>query len=251
MSFLLPPGLTISWTQVHALFPTTSRLGSDISFMQQREPSPQAAYSLSGLRFCVEGGIVQGMGKKTVRFRCAQCTYCCTEVVCLPTPHDVIQIVRATGIHPEEFLEFIPPNGVSGIDKSDPTWLKCNGSRHIMALRRDHNRCYFLDDNRPLCRAYHARPLLCRLFPFKLRENRQGQFNGFTLHHDVACPRHRDGEVLTGVLHGLYLQDCKHQEAYRDLVRVFNRRRYVGKKPQDFIALFVEVQGPDVRTAAG
>ncbi len=180
------------------------------------------------------------MGKKTVRFACHHCLHCCTDVVCLPTPWDVIRIVRETRERPKDFLEFLTADEISGVAKSDPTWLKCNGTRYIMALRRGKKGCYFLSRKHARCKIYEARPILCRLYPFKLHETRSGKFKGFSLHTDVECPRHRNGVVPTAPLYTLYLDDKTHQEDYEDLVRVFNARRSSDKRPKDFIKLFVK-----------
>lgn len=178
------------------------------------------------------------MGKDTVQFSCHHCLHCCTEVVCLPTPYDVVRIVRETGANPHRFLEFLQPDEVTGVAKNDSTWLKVGTERYIMALRRD-KKCHFLDMRSRRCTIYSARPILCRLYPFKLHETRDGAFKGFSLHSDVGCPRHRDGAAPTGPLYELYLEDSRHQQDYNDLVAVFNEREYEGKRPQDFIAMFV------------
>ncbi|MBN2311577.1 MAG: YkgJ family cysteine cluster protein, partial [Candidatus Hydrogenedentes bacterium] len=145
------------------------------------------------------------------------------------------------------FLAFLSPGEIEGVEKSDPTWLTCGKKRYIMALRRIETgktdgglACYFLDVPTGHCTIYDSRPILCRLYPFKLEETKDGKFRGFTLHKDVGCPRHRDAVVETKGLHKLYCKDCRHQEDYDDLVRFFNTRRYPGKKPGDFVRLFVE-----------
>ncbi len=178
------------------------------------------------------------MGKHTVRFRCHHCLHCCTDVICLPTPYDVIRIVRETGENPYRFLEFLQPDEVTGVAKNDPTWLRVGKERYMMALRRD-TKCFFLDMRTRRCRIYEVRPILCRLYPFKLHETRDGAFKAFTLHSDVDCPRHRDGVAHTQPLYDLYLEDSRHQQDYNDLVAVFNQRDYAGKRPQDFIRMFV------------
>jgi len=183
---------------------------------------------------------MRGMGKYTVQFRCHSCGHCCTDVVCLPTPWDVIRIVRATGLRPGRFLEFLTPDEISEVSKSDPTWLECNGQRYIMALRRGKRGCYFLDKQSRRCTIYADRPILCRLYPFRLQENRDGAFRGFTLHTDIGCPKYRDGEVATHPLHELYIKDCAHAEDYNDLVAHFNRLRRPDKKPTHFISLFAD-----------
>ena len=181
------------------------------------------------------------MGRDIVRFKCHSCGHCCTDVVCLPTPWDVIRIVKNTGESPYRFLEFLGPDEVSDVDDNDPTWLECGKKRYLMALKRGKRGCYFLNKKTGFCKIYEHRPLLCRLYPFKLQETKSGEFKGFTLHKDVGCPRNRDGEVPTKPLYKLYRQDCGNQVDYEDLVRVFNKRDYPGKKPSDFIRMFIEV----------
>jgi Fe-S-cluster containining protein len=183
------------------------------------------------------------MGKLTVNFSCVHCGHCCTDVICLPTPWDVLRIIRETGADPFDFLEFVGPTDISEVRKNDPTWLRCKSERHMMALRRGPKGCFFLDTKTRHCQIYHARPILCRLYPFKLHESRDGDFRGFSLHKDVGCPRDRAGVVATEPLYELYLEDNDHQNDYQDLVSVFNRRRDPGKRPEDFIAMFYEAAG--------
>lgn len=162
--------------------------------------------------------------------------------MCLPTPWDVIRIVKNTGESPYRFLEFLEEDEITEVDDNDPTWLVCGKKRYMMALKRSKGGCYFLNKKTGFCKIYEHRPILCRLYPFKLQETRSGKFKGFTLHKDVGCPRHRDGEVETKPLYKLYRQDCGNQVDYEDLVKVFNKRAYPGKKPTDFIELFIEVK---------
>jgi len=182
------------------------------------------------------------MGRFNVQFACHHCNHCCTEVVCLPTPWDVIRIVKGTGQHPSRFLEFLTPDELTGVTRNDPTWLKVGKERYMMALRRDDDGCHFLDKKSRYCAIYEHRPILCRLYPFKLQESREGVFKGFTLHSDVGCPKHRDGEVPTAPLYELYLEDKEHQEDYDNLVAAFNEKDYPEKKPEDFIGMFIEVR---------
>jgi hypothetical protein len=180
------------------------------------------------------------MGTDTVRFKCHSCTHCCTEVVALPTPWDVRRIAKMTGAEPEDFIEFLEPDELEDVEQDDPTWLRVNGDRYIMALKRDEKTgCHFLNKKTRLCSIYDARPLLCRLYPFKAEESEDGKFLGFTLHDDVGCPKHLDGEMAVRPLYDLYIQDDLNQEDYHELVEIFNSKEYEDKEPDDFVALFM------------
>ena len=178
------------------------------------------------------------MGKLTVKFRCHNTGHCCKDVICLPTPFDVLRIVKATGENPYDFLEFVTEEEIEEVEDDDPTWLEAGGERYMMALRRGKRGCYFLDKKTNRCTIYEHRPILCRLYPFKLRESRTGKFQGFTLHKDVGCPRHRDGVVETRQLYALYKEDCEHKQNYNDRVAVFNRKNTKKRRPEEFMGLF-------------
>ena len=182
------------------------------------------------------------MGSRFVQFKCHHSNHCCRDVICLPTPWDVLRIAMNTGKDPRIFLEFLTPDEITGIPKSDPTWLKIGKERYIMALRRDPvSGCYFLDKKTRFCGIYDHRPILCRLYPFKLHETRDGKFGSFSLHKDVGCPRHKDGMVETKPLYDLYLQDKMHQDDYARLVETFNGNADADTKPEDFLNLFLEI----------
>jgi len=167
--------------------------------------------------------------------------------VCLPTPWDVIQLVKRTGADPYEFLKFMTPDEIEEVRKSDPSWLVCNGKRYMMALRRNMNGCYFRDRETTSCRAYEARPILCRLYPLVVHETRKGKFKSFTLHKGVGCPRQWDGVVETRPMYDLHCEDSRHQDDYFDLVEFFNQDKSPDKKPEDFIKLFIVREGKSAK----
>lgn len=182
------------------------------------------------------------MGRHTVRFRCHSCGHCCTEVVCLPTPWDVVRMVRDTRISPYKFLEFLKTDEISEVDDDDPSWLNVNGTRYIMALKRGKDGCFFRDKKTSYCIIYESRPLLCRLYPFCHEETRDGKHKGFSLHKDVGCPRHRDGVFQVEPLKALLDTEEEHRQDYKELVAFFNRKEPRPQKPEEFIDLFVELQ---------
>ncbi len=144
-----------------------------------------------------------------------------------------------TGQDPFDFLEFLTPEEIEDVDDDDPSWLVLNGQKYMMALKRDETTgCYFLNQQTRLCSIYEARPLLCRLYPFKVEEDADGKYLGFTLHEDVGCPKHADGVVPTKPLHDLYVQDSINGEDYVELVDFFNAQEYPGKEVEDFVVMF-------------
>jgi Fe-S-cluster containining protein len=185
--------------------------------------------------------MVRRMGKDTVKFKCHHCNHCCTEVVCLPSPWDVKRIVKMVDKEPYEFLEFLEPDEIEGVEDDDPTWLNVGSKRYLMALERHETKgCHFLDRKTRYCSIYEARPLLCRLYPFKAQESKEGKFKGFTLHSDVGCPKHQDGVYEVKPLFDLYVQDDINQEDYHELVEIFNAREYENKEPEDFVTMFMD-----------
>ena len=183
------------------------------------------------------------MGRRFVRFSCQSCGHCCTDVVCLPTPWDVMRIVREVRVHPEEFLVFITSDEITEVEDDDPTWLEVNGTRYLMALKRGKKGCVFLNKKTLKCKIYESRPILCRLYPFCYEETESGEYKRFTLHDDVGCPRVKGNRIPTEPLRALLEDDNAHQEDYQALVRAFNKKDYPGKKPEDFLAMFIEVKG--------
>ena len=181
------------------------------------------------------------MGSQYVQFKCHHCNHCCKEVVCLPTPFDVARIMKETGANPYAFVEFITPDEISDVEEDDPTWLDVNGERFLMSLRRDHVGCYFLQRKTGHCTIYEARPALCRLYPFKVVEDKQEKAIGFVLHEDVGCPRNRDGRVPVEPLLKIFNKDQKRHKEYRKLVETFNAKQFDGKKPQHFFELFLDL----------
>lgn len=145
-----------------------------------------------------------------------------------------------TGENVFDFVEFLDPTEIEGVEADDPTWLEIEGAKYIMALvRSEKTGCYFLNQKTRLCSIYAARPLLCRLYPFEVVEDKKGNYKGFRLHKDVGCPKHADGVVDVKPLYDLYIQDDLNQEDYQELVKIFNSKSYAGKDPRDFVLMFM------------
>ena len=55
------------------------------------------------------------MGRNHVHVQGHHCDHCCRDVVCLPTPGDVLRLALTTGADPQDFLEFPPPGEIQGV----------------------------------------------------------------------------------------------------------------------------------------
>jgi len=93
---------------------------------------------------------------KEVRFACSRCGMCCTDTeakarTILMLRAEAESISKETSMDLEEFVERIE-----------------NFEPYVYQMRKTSNKkCMFLKYN--LCSIYRIRPLICRFFPFQLR----------------------------------------------------------------------------------
>ena len=117
---------------------------------------------------------------RNVRFRCNLCALCCGDtekrkrkILMLKT--EASQISQKTTLKIEEFAE------------------KTEGSEpYIYQMRKTINgKCIFLKDN--LCTIYSHRPLICRFYPFELKNEGHNQY---AFAYATECPTIGKGRVL-------------------------------------------------------
>ena len=109
---------------------------------------------------------------KHVRFRCERCALCCGDtedkvrsILLLKTEAD--RISRKTSIGIDEFAERIK-----------------GSEAYVYRMRKSEDRkCPFLKENS--CSIYQIRPLICRFYPFQLKNLRNG---GYAFSHTDECP---------------------------------------------------------------
>jgi Fe-S-cluster containining protein len=99
-----------------------------------------------------------------IGFQCQRCGDCCRNVeegsnLVMVGPAEIRSICGATGRAWEEAVEPYPEFLEDG-----------KGTRYTFGwcLRREHDRCMFLDRGR--CTVYEHRPWICRTYPFMLGE---------------------------------------------------------------------------------
>ncbi len=97
-------------------------------------------------------------------FKCTRGGSCCTRIcadsnLVMVSAPEVRKIMEATGL---EWNEVVKPY---------PETLEApGGGRYTFAwcLRRDEEKCIFLEENGKKCRIYENRPWICRTYPFML-----------------------------------------------------------------------------------
>ena len=95
---------------------------------------------------------------KKLRFRCEKCGLCCGDT------KDKVRRILLLEIEAERISQKTHKS-LNGFAE------KLGGFEpytHMMKKTED-GKCVFLKDN--LCTIYHSRPLICRFYPFELKEN--------------------------------------------------------------------------------
>ncbi|MEK6979078.1 MAG: YkgJ family cysteine cluster protein [Candidatus Micrarchaeota archaeon] len=103
---------------------------------------------------------------------CLRCGNCCTRFGVCVTPFDIERIKKETGLKPEEFLDIVPdfPNR----ERKEPAIL-IDGKPFILVLKRKRKQdeiCNFYSEDGQGCMIYDSRPMLCRTYPFIVRNNK-------------------------------------------------------------------------------
>jgi len=110
---------------------------------------------------------------KNVRFQCTECALCCGDTKkrvrhILLLKKEAERISEATFKPAEEFA--------AQIEGREPYVYE-------MKKTEKEGKCLFLKEN--LCAIYASRPLICRFYPFQLRNMKDGR-HGFS--HTTECP---------------------------------------------------------------
>ena len=165
---------------------------------------------------------------------CERCGKCCTSFGVCITPSDILRISSATGKKPDEFVTSIPEP--PGRERTEPA-VMLGGERSLIVLRwktpgaagredTAHRICPF---HSPAgCTIYSVRPLLCRTYPFVIKDGRLADVGS------RRCPSAWKPEDESGYATdiGSYSQEL---EAYRVIADGWNHANPQGTLTQ-FIA---------------
>ncbi|MEM4166492.1 MAG: YkgJ family cysteine cluster protein [Candidatus Bilamarchaeaceae archaeon] len=102
---------------------------------------------------------------------------CCISFVITVTSFDILRIVKATGLKPEEFAEL---RRLDILSFDDNHVVECKNGKYTESylLTLKSHPCYFFDSKKG-CKIHKAKPLACRIYP----HNENGDFGKRSL-----CP---------------------------------------------------------------
>lgn len=166
-------------------------------------------------------------------FRCTSCGNCCRNLRVAVTAADVARLSAATGQPPTALIEWLAPEAVD-MTGEPSSFVELAEGRRLMVLAQQAGACALLaaDDR---CRAYDARPLDCRAFPFDFEDAGAavGRRRLRLLPH-AACDHAHDGEQDAMALATLDELRWQALRDYQARVRSWNRlaaqRRRLGHR---------------------
>ncbi len=172
-------------------------------------------------------------GSKFLRFRCTHCGNCCTDTIVPVTHHDLKRLSKGTGLKAERFCAFYKADdfddGGEGLG-----WVELAEGRRVLGLKKQDkaDACFFFKDER--CSVYEHRPITCRVYPFQLDFNRQGQVTRMSINDAVECPYELDSSQKLAEILKNWNADDRQDDAYFRKVEAWNRR-HKGGTAEEFL----------------
>ena len=156
-------------------------------------------------------------------FRCTGCGNCCRNLRVALTAADLSRLSAATGQPATALVEWLAPEAVD-MTGEPSSFVELGEGRRLMVLAQQAGACVLLGpDDR--CRAYDARPLDCRAFPFDFEDEgaAQGRRRLRLLPH-AGCDHAHDGTQDAAALAKLDELRWQALRDYQACVQSWNRR---------------------------
>ncbi|MBU1936641.1 YkgJ family cysteine cluster protein [bacterium] len=166
-----------------------------------------------------------------LNFRCTGCAKCCSLTIVPVTDRDVARIMEATGLPANRIVRFYWPDDVKESRRA-PGWIRLKQGKRFMGLRKVDGHCQFLQDN--LCTIYSHRPVTCRLYPFNLFPDENGEVESLEINSAVKCEYALDGEESLESIRTLYDADEVNDEVYFAKIKEWNAKHPKGTA-QEFL----------------
>lgn len=186
-------------------------------------------------------------GTAHLGFRCSGCGVCCSQLRVAVTHHDLRRLVAATNEPLDALVAWLGPDEVD-MTNEPGSFVELRAGRRLMVLAQRDGACRLLDAAKR-CRAYAARPLDCRQFPFDFdRVDSETPGLRLSLAPLAGCDHAHDGRNDAAELVAGDARRWQELTEYQELVQRWNRLarhlRRMGRAPGD-AAAFLRFVGFD------
>jgi Fe-S-cluster containining protein len=172
--------------------------------------------------------------RRYLKFRCTGCGNCCRDTIVCLTDADVRRISEGTGKSPLAFVRFYSHDDIAMSD-NDPSWVRLGKGRRVMALKKTHDHCVFLENSTNRCTVYEHRPVTCRDHPFNLTYSDSGALEKISLSRIVKCPHEWDGKVQRSELRRINDWNEQQQETYVSKIKAWHKVKTGRKSAKEFL----------------
>jgi Fe-S-cluster containining protein len=160
-------------------------------------------------------------GSEHLTFRCNGCGDCCRRLRVALTHCDLGRLVGALAVPPSDLVAWLAPADVNFAAESASFVTLREGPR-LMVLAHDAGACRLLGAG-DRCRAYAARPLDCRLYPFVLEADEQRRVTRLSLFDPAGCGDRGSPPQSLRALESAELERRAELDEYVALVARWNR----------------------------
>jgi Fe-S-cluster containining protein len=160
-------------------------------------------------------------GAEHLHFACNGCGECCRRLRVALTHRDLERLTHSLRVPAASLVEWLAPSEVEpGEERANFALLP--GGPRLMVLAQDAGACRLLDHD-VRCRAYEARPLDCRLYPFVFERDARERATRLLPFDAAGCGERRDQPESVAELDRADAARWSELEEYQRLVAGWNR----------------------------
>jgi Fe-S-cluster containining protein len=166
--------------------------------------------------------------KKWLKVKCMGCGGCCTNSIVPVSMGDVKRLMKHTGKPADEIIRLVDPNEIA-FETDHDGWIHMSYGKRIMALRKQKDRCQFLNDEKQ-CTVYEGRPMTCRTFPLQIHLDEEGEIENVSLNRMIK-QRYPSGSAKPWKIarEQAYQEDTEDETYHRKVEKWNNSSKQGGK----------------------